>query len=186
MNSAKASTRAKLRALTELRYRRIQLWCCAPSGVEFLDLGGGNRLVGLTRGPIHGLHPQDPVLFVIAGKDHSISLFDCVKEGPTAIQTCWGGGQSPCTQEEDHNMTDIMLYYNAALAKGFGHESERFKWTVFASNSAKKCGFVGGGFIPNFIPIFPVFLYSHHLSLFCVGYIRFVWIHFGNHRNSWL
>lgn len=80
----------KVHTLTELRYRGIQLWRCAPPGVEFLDLGGRHRFVGLTRGPIHGLHPQDPVLFVIAGKDHSVSFFDGVKEGPTAVQTCRG------------------------------------------------------------------------------------------------
>lgn len=41
----------------------------------------------LPRGSIHGLHPQDPVLLVVAGKDHGVALFHGVEEGSTSVQT---------------------------------------------------------------------------------------------------
>lgn len=87
--------------LTELRDGRVQLGRSAPFGVELLDLCGGHRLVGLARGPVHGLDPQDAVLFIIAGKDHSVALLHSVKEGPAAIQACRGQRSGSATMSED-------------------------------------------------------------------------------------
>lgn len=74
--------------LTELRDGRVQLGRRAPFGIELLDLCGRHRLVGLARGPVHGLDPQDAVLLVIAGEDHSVTLLHGVKEGPATVQAC--------------------------------------------------------------------------------------------------
>lgn len=43
--------------LTELGYGRIELRGSAAPGIQLLDLGRGHRLVGLTSGSVHGLHP---------------------------------------------------------------------------------------------------------------------------------
>lgn len=59
-----------------------------PFGVELLDLSGRDRFVGLAGGPVHGLDPQDPVLLVIAGKDHSVSFLHGVEESPATVQAC--------------------------------------------------------------------------------------------------
>lgn len=80
-----SSTKDKL---TELRDGRVQLWRRPASGVQLLHLCGRNRLVRLAGGSIHGLHPQDPVLLVVTGKDHGVALFHGVKEGSTSFQTC--------------------------------------------------------------------------------------------------
>lgn len=42
--------------------------------------------MGLASGTIHGLDPQDAVLLIIAGKDHSVAFFHCIEEGPATIQ----------------------------------------------------------------------------------------------------
>lgn len=73
--------------LTELRDGSIKLWCCPSFGVEFLHLGRGDGFVGLARGTIHGLNPQDSILLIITGEDHSVSLLHSVEERPTSIQT---------------------------------------------------------------------------------------------------
>lgn len=73
--------------LTELRYRCIELWRCPTPWVKFLDLGGRNWFVWLAGGSVHRLHPQDPVLLVITGKDNSVAFFHSVEECPTAIET---------------------------------------------------------------------------------------------------
>lgn len=74
------------RLLTELRNGSIHLGWGTPFGVKFLDLSGWDRLVGLASGAIHGLDPQDAVLFVIAGKHHSVAFLHCIKESPATIQ----------------------------------------------------------------------------------------------------
>lgn len=58
----------------------------APFGVEFLDLSGRDRLVGLASGAIHGLDPQDAVLLVVAGKHHSVAFLHRVEEGPPSVK----------------------------------------------------------------------------------------------------
>lgn len=72
--------------LTELRYGGIHLGRGTPFGVKFLDLSGWDRLVGLSGGTVHGLNPQDAVLLVITGEDHSVAFFHCIEESPAAIQ----------------------------------------------------------------------------------------------------
>lgn len=72
--------------LTELRDGSVHLSRGAPFGIKFLDLSGRDGLVGLAGGAIHGLDPQDAVLLVIAGEDHSVAFLHCVEESPSAIQ----------------------------------------------------------------------------------------------------
>lgn len=72
--------------LTELRDGSVHLGRGAPFGVELLDLSGRDRLVGLASGTIHGLDPQDAVLFIVAGKHHSVAFFHRVEEGPPSIK----------------------------------------------------------------------------------------------------
>lgn len=74
--------------LTELGDGGIQLGHVPSLGVEFLDLGRGHRLVRLPGGPVHGLDPQDAILFVIARKYHGVSFFDCIEEGSATLQAC--------------------------------------------------------------------------------------------------
>lgn len=73
--------------LTELRDGGVQLRHVPTLGVELLDLGRGHRLVGLSRGPVHSLDPQDAILLVITCKYHCVSFFDGVEEGSAAFQT---------------------------------------------------------------------------------------------------
>ena len=42
--------------------------------------------MGLASGAIHGLDPQDAVLLIITGKDHSVTFLYSIKEGPATIQ----------------------------------------------------------------------------------------------------
>ncbi|TNN84379.1 hypothetical protein EYF80_005372 [Liparis tanakae] len=59
---------------------------CDTCIYTFLDLSGWDRLMGLASGTIHGLDPQDAVLLVIAGKDHSVAFLHGVEESPATIQ----------------------------------------------------------------------------------------------------
>lgn len=72
--------------LTELGNGSVHLSGDPSFGVEFLDLSGWNGLVGLASGAIHGLDPQDAILFVVTGKDHSVSFLHCVEERSASIQ----------------------------------------------------------------------------------------------------
>lgn len=42
--------------------------------------------MGLASGTIHGLDPQDAVLLIIAGKDHSVAFLHGIEESPATIQ----------------------------------------------------------------------------------------------------
>jgi len=72
--------------LTELRNGSIHLGRGTPFGVKFLDLSGWDRLVGLAGGSVHGLDPQDAVLLIVAGEDHSVTFLHCIEESPATIQ----------------------------------------------------------------------------------------------------
>lgn len=41
--------------------------------------------MGLASGAIHGLDPQDAVLLVVAGKDHSVAFLHSIEESPATI-----------------------------------------------------------------------------------------------------
>lgn len=95
--------------LTELRDGGIHLSWSAPFGVEFLDLSRWDGFVGLASSTVHGLDPQDAVLLVIAGEDHSVALLHCIEESSASIQA-WGNA----TLEKYLNIyvhVDVEFYY---------------------------------------------------------------------------
>lgn len=72
--------------LTELRDRRVQLGHVSSLGIKLLDLGGWHRFVGLAGGPVHGLHPEDAVLLVVAGKDHRVAFLHGIEKCSATLQ----------------------------------------------------------------------------------------------------
>lgn len=64
----------------------------SSSAVGGFVLRWWNRFVGLARGSVHGLNPQQPILLVVTGEHDQVSLFHRVEEHPTTLQT-WGGGE---------------------------------------------------------------------------------------------
>lgn len=72
--------------LTQQGDRGVGLWV-SPSAVQPLVLGGWDGFVGLARGPVHGLHPQNPVLLIIAGKHHQVPLSHRAEEHLSTLET---------------------------------------------------------------------------------------------------
>ena len=98
------------RALTSLQF--------GQSCVLALRHDGWCRLVALSRGSVHGHHPQVTLVVIFTREQDAVALPHGVEEEPSALQVC-GTGQDRAGRVTGNQSTVVRTRVRCAIAKSY-------------------------------------------------------------------